>query len=161
MCVFQTKRIMKRILLTLIFAASSLIAFAQPQSSAPPADPNAPKIAFDVMEYNFDSIVQGDTVKYTFTFKNTGKSPLIISDVQVGCGCTVPKFSKEPIAPGKKGTIYVEFRSANKMGMQDKEITVKSNNGGGDVVLHLKGKVIMKAAAGQGPMNRTGGPQNK
>lgn len=152
---------MKRILLTLICAATSLIAFAQPTTSDPVVDPTAPKITFETTEYNFDSIVQGDTVKYTFTFKNTGKTPLVISDVQVGCGCTVPKFSKEPISPGKKGTIYVEFRSAGKMGQQEKPITVISNNGSGNVVLYLRGKVVAKAGADAGQMNRTGGPQNK
>lgn len=153
---------MKRILLSMICAAATLTAFAQPGTSAPPDDPTAAKITFETLEYNFDSIVQGDTVKYTFKFKNTGKSPLLLTDAIVGCGCTVPNYSKEPIAPGKSGTIYVEFRSAGKMGVQDKTITVKSNNGGGDVVLHLKGKIVLKAAAdGQGPMNRTGGPQNK
>ena len=131
---------MKRILLTLIFAGASLMAFAQPTSAAPPDDPSAPKITFETLEYNFDSIVQGDTVKYTFKFKNTGKSPLLITSADVTCGCTQPVFPKEPIPPGKSGTIYVEFRSAGKMGMQDKTITIKSNNGGGDVVLHLKGK---------------------
>jgi hypothetical protein len=150
---------MKRILLFLICATASLAAFAQPTSSAPVADPSAPIITFETMEYNFDSVVQGDTVKYTFTFKNTGKSPLIISDVQVGCGCTVPKYSKEPIAPGKKGTIYVEFRSAGKMGVQDKPVTVISNSGGGNVVLHLKGTVQVKPAAA--PADTRPGPVNK
>ncbi len=146
----------------MICAAASLTAFAQPGASKPPEDPNAPNMVFTQLEYNFDSIVVGDTVKYTFTFKNTGKSPLIITDAIVGCGCTKPTYSKEPIPPGKSGTIYVEFRSIGKMGVQDKTITVQSNNGGGDIVLHLKGKVVMKAAEeGQGPMNRTGGPQNK
>jgi len=145
----------------MICAASSMIAFAQPTTTEPVADPSAPKITFEVMEYNFDSIVQGDTVKYTFKFKNTGKSPLLITDAQVGCGCTAPTYPHEPIAPGKSGTVYVEFRSAGKMGPQDKTITIVSNNGSGNVILHLKGKVVMKAAEGAGSMNRTGGPQNK
>lgn len=151
----------KRILLALVCAAASLTAFAQPTTSAPADDPNAAKIVFETMEYNFDSIVQGDTVKYTFTFKNTGKSPLIISDVQVGCGCTVPKYSKEPIPPGKKGTIYVEFRSAGKMGMQEKPITVVSNSGGGNVVLFLRGKVVTKPAAPAPGTQPRPGPVNK
>lgn len=138
---------MKRILLTLICAAAtSLAAYAQPTTSAPD-DPNGPKITFEVEVYEFDTIVQGDTVKYTFKFKNTGKAPLLISDAIVGCGCTVPKYSKEPIAPGKSATMYVEFRSAGKLGYQDKTITVKSNSNTGDVVLHLKGTIIPKTAA--------------
>lgn len=155
---------MKRILFTLICAAGATLAsYAQPTTSAPPADPNAPRIEFEVEVYNFDTIVQGDTVKYTFKFKNTGKSPLIISQALVTCGCTDPKFSKEPIAPGKTGTIYVEFRSAGKMGYQDKTITVKSNNGGGDVVLHLKGYVKVKPAPAPVPgkdAQRGGAPVN-
>jgi hypothetical protein len=141
---------MKRILLTLICAMGAAIAsYAQPTSSAPD-DPNAPKMTFTADVYNFDTIMQGDTVKYTFTFKNTGKSPLLITEALVGCGCTQPTFSKAPIAPGKTGTIYVEFRSAGKMGYQDKTVTVKSNNGSGDVVLHLKGTVIPKPAPAPG-----------
>jgi len=151
----------KRLLLSVICAAATLTAFAQPGASAPPPDPNAPKIVFTEMEYDFDSIVQGDTVKYTFHFKNTGKSPLLITDALVGCGCTHPEFSKEPIAPGKTGTIYVEFRSAGKMGMQDKTITVQSNNGGGDVVLHLKGKVVLPPPAPAPGNQPRSGPVNK
>ncbi len=132
---------MKRTLLALIFSSASLTAFAQPTSSAPD-DPNGPKMVVAVDTYAFDSITQGDTVKYTFTFKNTGKAPLIITDALVGCGCTTPVFSKEPIAPGKSGTIYVEFRSIGKMGYQDKTVTIKSNSNTGDVVLHLKGTVV-------------------
>src|SRR5687768_1706260 len=105
---------MNRILLTLIFATASLIALAQPTTTALPDDPSAPKITFETLEYNFDSIVQGDTVKYTFKFKNTGKSPLLITEAAVTCGCTQPIFPKEPIPPGKSGTVYVEFRSAGK-----------------------------------------------
>lgn len=143
---------MKRILLTLICAAgASLASYAQPTTSAPDADPNAPMMTFEVESFNFDTIMQGDTVKYTFKFKNTGKTPLIITDAQVGCGCTKPTYSKEPIAPGKTGTIYVEFRSAGKGGYQDKPITIKSNSGGGDIVLHLIGTVKIPAAKAPQP----------
>src|ERR1044071_8162623 len=72
---------MKRILLTLLCAAGTTLAsFAQPTTSAPPADPNGPQIYFKIDTYTFDTIHQGDTVKYTFTFKNTGKQPLVITD---------------------------------------------------------------------------------
>lgn len=152
---------MNRILLTLICVAATLTAFAQGGASAPPEDPSAPKMVFTNEVYNFDSIVQGDTVKYTFKFKNDGKSPLLITEAIVGCGCTQPTFSKEPIAPGKTGTIYVEFRSAGKIGVQDKTITVKSNNGGGDVVLHLKGKVVTPAPAPAPGNQPRSGPVNK
>lgn len=157
----------KRFLLTLICAAGATLAsFAQPTTAAPPEDPNGPMITFEVDSYYFDTIHQGDTVKYTFKFKNTGKAPLLITQCVVVCGCTQPVFPKEPIAPGKSGTIYVEFRSAGKMGMQDKTITVKSNSTGGDFVLHLKGTVIVASPAPPAPVpgkdaQRGGAPVNK
>lgn len=151
---------MKRFLLTLLCAAGATLAsYAQPNTSSPPADPNGPQIYFKIDTYTFDTIHQGDTVKYTFTFKNTGKQPLVITDAQVGCGCTHPEFPKEPIAPGKSGTIYVEFRSAGKMGFQDKTITIKSNSNGGDYVLHLKGVVVTTPAPAPGPVPGKDGPQ--
>lgn len=143
---------MKRILLALIIAAgTSVAAQAQPTSSAPD-DKNGPVITFAVESYSFDTIKQGDIVVREFKFTNTGKAPLIISDVLVGCGCTVTEFSKEPIGPGKTGTIKVEFRSAYKMGPQDKTATVKSNSTGGDVILHLKGTVTVAPATPPAPV---------
>ena len=134
---------MKRLLFILALVTGfSVAAQAQPTSSAPD-DKNGPVITFAVESYSFDSIKQGDVVVREFKFTNTGKSPLIISEVIVGCGCTVTEFSKEPIAPGKTGTVKVEFHSANKMGPQDKTATVKSNSTGGDVILHLKGTVLV------------------
>lgn len=102
---------------------------------------NAAEIKFDVETYDFGTIKQGDKVSYDFAFTNTGKEPLIISNAQGSCGCTVPQWTKEPIAKSSKGTIHVEFNSAGKMGMQDKTVTISSNAKNPQVVLHLKGNV--------------------
>lgn len=102
---------------------------------------NAPVIAFSKDTYDFSKIKEGEKIDHTFEFTNTGKSPLIISDVQAGCGCTTPKFDKKPIKPGEKGTIEVGFNSAGQRGTQHKIITVYSNAQPSQSMLHLKGEV--------------------
>lgn len=77
--------------------------------------------------YNFGQINEGDVVKHAFRFKNTGTNPLLISKTDVSCGCTVPTFSKEPIAPGAEGEIMVQYNSANHPGHQQKSVIVHSN----------------------------------
>src|SRR5579859_5891197 len=98
-----------------------------PASQAKPADnPNAPEFKFDVEEYNFGTIKQGESVSYKFNFTNTGKDPLIISEAHGSCGCTVPQWPKDPIVSKGKGIIDVTFNSTGKMGMQDKTVTITS-----------------------------------
>ncbi|OJW84620.1 MAG: hypothetical protein BGO69_07815 [Bacteroidetes bacterium 46-16] len=77
--------------------------------------------------YNFGEIKEGDVVKHSFRFKNTGTNPLLISKADVSCGCTVPSFSKEPIAPGAEGTIEVQYNSKGHPGHQHKNVIVHSN----------------------------------
>jgi hypothetical protein len=88
-----------------------------------------PKTTIKFMDslYNFGNIKEGDVVKHAFKFKNTGTAPLLIAKAEASCGCTVPTFSKEPIAPGGEGEIMVEFNSANKSGHQRKNVMVYSN----------------------------------
>lgn len=91
-----------------------------------PAGP-LPKMTFTESAFDFGNIKQGDKVKHTFTFKNTGDAPLIIENASASCGCTVPQWPREPIAPGKEGKIEVEFNSAGKMGQQSKQISIRAN----------------------------------
>ncbi len=77
--------------------------------------------------YNFGSIKEGDKVTHSFTFKNTGKNPLIITEAHASCGCTVPEKPEKPIAPGETGVMKVVFNSSGKSGHQEKNITVNSN----------------------------------
>ena len=129
------------------------------QSATPAADnPNAAEFKFDVEEYNFGTIKQGDKVDYDFKFANSGKDALVISEAHGSCGCTVPQWPKEPIAKGAKGTIHVEFNSAGKQGMQDKTVTITSNAKGGQKVLHLKGNVEAPPPA---PVDNTAKPTEK
>ncbi len=64
----------------------------------------------------------------TFTFTNEGEEPLVINQAVASCGCTVPKYSKEPIQPGESGVIEVVYNGTGKsLGFFKKSITVRSN----------------------------------
>jgi hypothetical protein len=79
---------------------------------------------------NFDlgDIIQGERVEQSYHFTNSGNEPLIITNVEVTCGCTTPKgWPRDPIAPGGKGELVVAFSSAGKYGRQHKVITIVSN----------------------------------
>jgi len=82
---------------------------------------------FDKSEHDFGKLKQGESAEYSFKFTNTGKEPLIIENAQGSCGCTVPNYPKEPIAPGGTGVIDVRFNSAGKSGAQQKTVTLTAN----------------------------------
>ncbi len=88
---------------------------------------NAPVFKFEKEVYDFGKIIDGDVVTYDFKFKNIGNSPLIISSATATCGCTVPEYPKEPVAPGAEGVIRVVFNSAGKPGMQNKIVSITAN----------------------------------
>lgn len=103
------------------------------------------------MELKSDTVDYGTTSKENdnglraFEFTNTGDAPLIIKDVKSSCGCTVPSWPKEPIAPGKSGKIEVKYNM--NPGPIRKTITVQSNavnHPDGMVALKLKGEVVKK-----------------
>ncbi|WP_026954598.1 DUF1573 domain-containing protein [Algoriphagus vanfongensis] len=84
-------------------------------------------ITFKEKSVDFGDIKQGDKVSHTFELTNSGSTPLIISNVAATCGCTVPSWPKEPIAPGKSAEIKVSFNSAGKMGKQNSVVRIYSN----------------------------------
>jgi hypothetical protein len=106
-----------------------------------PASLDAAVMTFAVSSYDFGKIKAGEKVHYDFKFKNTGKTPLIVSNATASCGCTTPDVPKEPIAPGKEAVIKVVFNSTGKMGLQDKVVTVTSNSNPAVNQLHLIGTV--------------------
>lgn len=93
-----------------------------------PADANAtPVFAFETDNHEFGVIEQGEKVSYAFKFQNTGNAPLVISSASASCGCTVPEYTKTPVAPGEEGFINVTFDSAGKSGMTSKTVTIIAN----------------------------------
>ncbi|MDB5211709.1 MAG: hypothetical protein JWQ30_2536 [Sediminibacterium sp.] len=76
---------------------------------------------------NFGTIKEGDSVFFTYKFKNTGEHPLFISNVKPSCGCTLTKYSEEALMPGKESEIVVKFDSFNEFDDVYKTITVTTN----------------------------------
>lgn len=151
---------MKKSIFTISFCIIMAVSFAQenklsaPASNAPAIsaeNKNSPDIKFEIETYDFGTIKQGDKVTHDFTFVNTGKEPLLITQANGSCGCTVSQWPKEPISKGSKSSIHVEFNSTGKLGMQDKTVTIVSNSKSGQKVLHLKGNVEAPATSTETP----------
>ncbi len=114
-----------------------------PLSAENPSDPSKmPFISFEKTVYDFGRIYEGERVKCTFKFKNTGQSDLIITSAKGSCGCTVPEYPETPIKPGEGGSISVEFNSSGRKGQQNKAITVTTNAQPPTVVLSVKAMVV-------------------
>ncbi len=105
-------------------------------------NPNAPEIAFEKTTHDFGKIQKNGNAETSFEFTNTGKEPLIIDNVRSNCGCTVPKFTREPILPGKKGEITAKYTTTNRVAPFHKQITVFSNAKNPTVILKIKGEVV-------------------
>lgn len=78
-----------------------------------------------------------------FEVTNTGKAPLIISDVKAGCNCTVASFTKEPIMPGKTGKVNATY-NASALGAFTKSVNVTMNTEPEITVLTFQGEVVTK-----------------
>lgn len=122
---------MNRLILALFFAASLGLAACKNKQSTTQGEAEVPGqvpvMTFAEQEVNLGKMTEGDTLRHQFKFTNTGKGPLTISSAVASCGCTVPSYPKEPVAPGQGGTIDVLFNSKNKTGMNTKTITVYAN----------------------------------
>jgi len=106
-------------------------------------DPDLPKTTVEFQESTLDLgfLKQGEKGKGTFKFTNTGNEPLIISSAKGSCGCTVPKWPKEPIAPGESAEIDIEFNSKGKKGKQTKTVTIQANTDPNPTRLTVKADV--------------------
>lgn len=107
-------------------------------------DGKYPVMTFKTKEHDFGNIAQGEKVETVFNFKNTGESNLVISKAVGSCGCTVPEYPKEPIAPGKSAKIVVSFNSAGKNGKQMKTVSLTTNTLEGNEILTIKSLIQSK-----------------
>jgi hypothetical protein len=101
-----------------------------------------PVISFEKDFHDFNKLISGEQVSYSFKFKNTGKTLLIISNVSTSCGCTVSSFPKQPIKPGEGATIDVSFDSEGRHGLQTKTITVFTNTQPPTTILRIQAQVV-------------------
>lgn len=102
-----------------------------------------PEIKFDEEVFDFGKITQGEVVSHDFKFKNIGNSNLIISGASGSCGCTVPKWPKEPILTNGEGKMNVVFSSEGKKGIQEKTITIVTNCEPSTRIIRIKADVIV------------------
>lgn len=126
--------------MTLLFAmliCFQIVNFAQDAKS---------RIAFEKIQHNFGAFKEELGVQsVAFNFKNDGKVPLILNNVQASCGCTTPEWTREPIAPGAKGIIKVSYDPKNRPGVFNKTIRVSSNAENADIVLTILGEVTARS----------------
>jgi hypothetical protein len=133
---------MKKTVFMMVLMAFAVCGFAQEAKTA--AKPNGPILTFEKNTHDFGDIYQGDKVEQIFKFTNTGNEPLIITNIQVTCGCTAPEWPRNPIPPGGKGEIKIAFNSAGKMGRQNKTVTVISNAANEDTTISFVTNILTK-----------------
>lgn len=106
-------------------------------------------VLFADTSFLFGNIQEGEMVQHTYTFTNTGKAPVSISNVTAQCGCTTPEYTQDIVAPGKNGKVTATFNSAGRGGpmgiLNEKSITVQLDNSKTpQVVLKFKAYVFAK-----------------
>lgn len=145
---------MKNLLLLVAVVATTLFTSkAQAQSVQ-----NGAKIEFAKEVHDYGTVKFAGDGTCTFSFKNTGNAPLIISKAQGSCGCTVPEWPKEPIAPGASSKIIVRY-DTKRPGPINKSVTITSNAVNEPTkVIRIKGTVLPQAQ-GTSPVNNAGAPK--
>lgn len=143
---------MKALKLTIAALFICSISFAQsveakkamtkaPNSIATPAQTNASAMKWATETHEFGEIEKGKPASYEFTFTNTTKETVLITNVKPSCGCTAANYTKTPIKPGEKGSITATYNAASP-GNFTKTVTVTtSEEGAAPKVLIIKGKV--------------------
>ncbi len=116
------------------------------RSSATPADPidsvNVAKIEWLTDEFDYGTVKAGEIVEHVFKYKNTGNQPLVITNARSTCGCTVPKFDREPLPVGETAEISVRFNTKGKKGKQRKPVIVTANTFPTETRTFIFGEVV-------------------
>ena len=129
---------MKRFLLSFGFFLAMAFAFT---ANAQNAAAGGPEISFEKEVHDFGKMKQHGDASTEFKFTNTGTEPLIISNSRGSCGCTVPEWPREPIAPGQSSAIKVKYDS-KRVGPINKSVTISSNAvNSPSKVIRIKGNI--------------------
>jgi hypothetical protein len=118
--------------LFLFFSIAFSISYMHAQTSS--------KLKFETTEHDFGSQPQGKPVTYEFGFTNTGSEPVVLENVKASCGCTTPTWTKEPVMPGKKGSVKAQYNMARE-GSFRKSITVTTKDGE-NITLYISGNAV-------------------
>ena len=136
---------MKKIILGVVFAVAGVFAS------------QAQEISFEKEIHDFGTFEQHGDGNYEFKFTNTGDAPLIISNAKGSCGCTVPVWPKEPIAPGASNVIKVKY-DTKRIGAFNKSVTITSNSVTNPTqVIRIKGKTLAVDGTSTTPVKKPTG----
>jgi len=150
----QIKQLMSKYIIIILIAFTTIA--CQNTSDKLPADmiqnPNSaegfddsqkiPLVKFKTMEHDFGYVIKGEVVSYSFKITNSGQADLLIAEVTTTCGCTVSKYPVDPIKPGETKNITAIFNSEDRIGFQNKRITVLTNATPARYVLKILAEVI-------------------
>ena len=120
------------ILCSVVFLFTSVTAFKVEEKA---------EFKFEKETHDFGKIPQGKPVSVEFKFTNTGNEPLIITNIESVCGCTVPKYTNTPVLKGQTGTISVTYNAA-ALAPFSKGLTIRSNAKTPIKVIYIKGEVV-------------------
>ena len=116
------------------------------------------EISFEKEVHDYGVIEQNGNGQCEFVFTNTGTEPLLITNARGSCGCTVPEWPREPIAPGASSAIKVKY-DTKRIGLINKSVTITSNGETSTKIIRIKGEV-KAPAAGATPIKPVDGPAN-
>lgn len=143
----NTMKNLKLILTAFAFVFVSFTSFAQKVDSKPtltttPAaqKPSTP-VKWNEVVYDFGELKKGVPVSHDFTFTNTTKSVVLITNVKASCGCTATDYTKTPVKPGETAYVKATYNAAAS-GSFSKTVTVTLNENESPVILTIKGKVV-------------------
>lgn len=148
---------MRKVFLFFLFIGTGTYPMAQNRVASPDATLEhtnilkADPLSFTQTEYDFGKIPQGKPVTHIFQFKNTGREPLVLTDVKASCGCTTPVWSRDTIPAGGLASIKVGFNAATE-GSFVKPVFI-TYNGGQSKQIIIKGDV-WKTPADSAPQNQ-------
>ena len=148
---------MKTVFWTIALAASLLSCGSRTANSAPvvelvatetiglPEIPDEGDAVFDKLVHDFGDVsVEDGPLTCTFTVTNNGKEPIALFEVVSSCGCTDVTWTREPLQPGKSGTISATFKNEDGPFPFDKTLTVYISGQRKPVILRLRGVVHEK-----------------
>jgi len=136
---------MKNLLFSSLFMSVVFFSFTLP----PKTDPKpkavlkmAEQVKWNEIEHNFGKFQYGPDAIFVFTFKNTGKKPVLVQSAQPGCSCTVSDFTKTPVGKNKTGKVTAKYVTKDRPGFFKKSITVTFQDGSTQVLL-ITGDVVL------------------
>lgn len=155
---------MKKAILTFGMMLLAVMAFeVNAQATAAPAakaiQVGGAEISFEKEVHDYGVMEQNGNGQCEFVFTNTGTEPLLITNARGSCGCTVPEWPREPIAPGASSAIKVKY-DTKRIGLINKSVTITSNGETSTKIIRIKGE-IKAPAAGATPIKPIDGPATK